>query len=155
MIPPPSSLVIPMISGSPPQATEESQANDDVESQAEDATGVPVGQSSSLGKRPISSVPPKKPLFAKKKKKIAPPPSPPSETMDIIGGPILVEGSDSAPAAKLGYSANYLPLPYTLPGGLVINDSSDLQSNREVFMAVRLATGVNVQVGNCGEFPNR
>ncbi|GAA0167250.1 hypothetical protein LIER_22225 [Lithospermum erythrorhizon] len=58
---------------------------------------------------------------------------------DPLTGPITkqAEGLDHAPKAKLGYSANYLALPDTLPGGFVIDQSSDLQKNCEAFMAVR------------------
>ncbi|GAA0169554.1 hypothetical protein LIER_24008 [Lithospermum erythrorhizon] len=118
----------------------------------------PAGQSVSLEKRPTSSGP-KKPLFAKKKKKTALPPPLPSEIVDFSEGPILeepshtyyggknnppictgavqAEGSNSVHVVKRGYSTNYLPLPYTLPGGLVINESSELQRNCEAFMAVK------------------
>ncbi|GAA0154615.1 hypothetical protein LIER_12547 [Lithospermum erythrorhizon] len=101
---------------------------------------VSVGNISSLGKRPSSSTPPKKPLFAKKRKKAAPrvstsaPPSfHSSKIMDLTEEPlpegllitnlegldnpttkvvsVQEESSDSASKAKLGYSANYQPLP--------------------------------------------
>ncbi|GAA0174844.1 hypothetical protein LIER_28148 [Lithospermum erythrorhizon] len=130
-----------------------------VKSVVEPNKAVSAGQSASLGKRPTSSAPPKKPLFAKKKKKNAPPSPPPSEIVDFSEGPILEEpshtdlggqndpsisivvvqgeGSNSAHVVKRGYSTNYLPLPCTLPGGLVINESSELQRNRDSFMAVK------------------
>ncbi|GAA0172118.1 hypothetical protein LIER_26010 [Lithospermum erythrorhizon] len=106
MIPPPSTSVIPITSNSAPQTTEDSQADDDVESQVvkktpqadtpptvnqPSARAVSISQSTSLGKRPTSSAPPKWPLFVKKAKKTAPPPSLGSEIIDFSKGPILGE----------------------------------------------------------------
>ncbi|GAA0141085.1 hypothetical protein LIER_02310 [Lithospermum erythrorhizon] len=47
------------------------------------------------------------------------------------------EGSDSAPRAKTGYSANYLDLPYTLPGGFQVTESSTLWKKSDAFRASR------------------
>ncbi|GAA0146344.1 hypothetical protein LIER_06325 [Lithospermum erythrorhizon] len=47
------------------------------------------------------------------------------------------EGSDSVPRAKTGYSANYLNLPYTLPGGFQITRDSTMWKKSDAFRAAR------------------
>ncbi|GAA0148732.1 hypothetical protein LIER_08094 [Lithospermum erythrorhizon] len=45
--------------------------------------------------------------------------------------------SDCSPKAKIGYSANYLELPYTLPGGFKITKDSTLWKKRDAFRTTR------------------
>ncbi|GAA0149536.1 hypothetical protein LIER_08686 [Lithospermum erythrorhizon] len=47
------------------------------------------------------------------------------------------EGADSVPKAKIGYSANFLELPYTLPGGFQITEDSSLWKKSDAFRASR------------------
>ncbi|GAA0161006.1 hypothetical protein LIER_17425 [Lithospermum erythrorhizon] len=47
------------------------------------------------------------------------------------------EGSDSAPRAKTGYSANYLDLPYTLPGDFQVTENSTLWKKADSFRPSR------------------
>ncbi|GAA0153926.1 hypothetical protein LIER_37766 [Lithospermum erythrorhizon] len=45
------------------------------------------------------------------------------------------EGADSAPKSKIGYSANFLDLPYTLRGGFQITEDSNLWKKSDAFRA--------------------
>ncbi|GAA0155636.1 hypothetical protein LIER_13324 [Lithospermum erythrorhizon] len=47
------------------------------------------------------------------------------------------EGVDSAPRAKMGYSSNFLELPYTIPGGVQITEESTLWKKQDIFRATR------------------
>ncbi|GAA0149204.1 hypothetical protein LIER_08441 [Lithospermum erythrorhizon] len=47
------------------------------------------------------------------------------------------EEADSASKAKSRYSANFITLPYTLPGGFQVNEESNLWKKSDVFHASR------------------
>ncbi|GAA0144398.1 hypothetical protein LIER_35925 [Lithospermum erythrorhizon] len=105
-----------------------------------------------LGKRPSTADAPPKPLFSKWMKSIAHKmpvtgildltkdvPVPVASRGDVsqvhLPGDtpaILREESNSAPKAKTGYSANYLELPYTLPGGFQVTKDFTLRDSMEI-----------------------
>ncbi|GAA0186306.1 hypothetical protein LIER_33594 [Lithospermum erythrorhizon] len=66
-------------------------------------------------------------------------PSPVSvqEVPSFPSGSLLEDGADSGPKVRSGYSANFLSLPCSLPGGLRVTADSTLWKKQEVFQASR------------------
>ncbi|GAA0139316.1 hypothetical protein LIER_00887 [Lithospermum erythrorhizon] len=62
-------------------------------------------------------------------------PSPVSmqEMPHLPSGSLNEDGADSGPRVSLGYSANFLNLPYTLPGGLKVTADTTLYKKQEPF----------------------
>ncbi|GAA0143633.1 hypothetical protein LIER_04271 [Lithospermum erythrorhizon] len=52
-------------------------------------------------------------------------------------GSLPEDGVDSGPKVSVGYSANFLKLPYTLPGGLRVTEDSTLWKKQDAFQASR------------------
>ncbi|GAA0171504.1 hypothetical protein LIER_25517 [Lithospermum erythrorhizon] len=55
----------------------------------------------------------------------------------LPSGSLNEDGADSGPRVSLGYSANFLSLPYTLPGGLKVTSDSTLWKKQDAFQASR------------------
>ncbi|GAA0143390.1 hypothetical protein LIER_04085 [Lithospermum erythrorhizon] len=59
------------------------------------------------------------------------------EMPHLPSGSLNEDGADSGPRVSLGYSANFLNLPYTLPGGLRVTVDTTLWKKQDAFQASR------------------
>ncbi|GAA0174905.1 hypothetical protein LIER_28193 [Lithospermum erythrorhizon] len=120
------------------------------------------GLATALGKIPADHVVPPKPVLAKRTKTLAHRP-PMKDVLDLTDEPLCLappsdmnlgevplaynpmvqassskgQESDSSPKVTVGYSATYLDLPYTFPGGYEVNNTSKLGKALDAFRVTR------------------